>query len=121
MGRKRLRIAGLFNRTPKHLTATFGYDPAAARKTDGRTFTTHRRIRLPSSRARMAEAEWIYTLILASAPDHFDALHLRGLIHHQRGDHVGALAHIDAVLRRISDSILGFEQSRLGAQLTWAV
>jgi tetratricopeptide (TPR) repeat protein len=61
----------------------------------------------------MAEAEWIYTQILAREPDHFDALHLRGLIHHQRGDHVGALSQIDAALRRLPDNILGLNNRGL--------
>ncbi len=61
----------------------------------------------------MVEAEWIYTQILASEPDHFDALHLRGLIHHQRGDHAGALSQIDAALRRIPDNILALNNRGL--------
>ena len=62
---------------------------------------------------RLGEAEWIYTQILAREPDHFDALHLRGLIHHQRGDHVGALSQIDAALRKLPDNILGLNNRGL--------
>lgn len=61
----------------------------------------------------MAEAEWIYTRILANEPDHFDALHLRGLIHHQRGDHTSALSHIDAALRKSPDNLMGLNNRGL--------
>ena len=61
----------------------------------------------------MAEAERIYAQILASEPAQFDALHLRGLIYHQRGDHAGALSQIDAALRTAPDNILGLNNRGL--------
>ncbi|HUI15284.1 MAG TPA: tetratricopeptide repeat protein [Xanthobacteraceae bacterium] len=61
----------------------------------------------------MAEAERIYTQILVSEPDVFDALHLRGLIYHQRGDHRGALSQIDAALRIDPDNLLGLNNRGL--------
>jgi tetratricopeptide (TPR) repeat protein len=62
---------------------------------------------------RLAEAECIYSQILASEPALFDALHLRGLIYHQRGDHAGALTQIDAALRVGPDNILGLNNRGL--------
>jgi protein O-GlcNAc transferase len=48
---------------------------------------------------RIAEAEAGYRRILAAQPDHFDSLHLLGVVHHQRGDHVEAVRLIDAALQ----------------------
>jgi tetratricopeptide (TPR) repeat protein len=62
---------------------------------------------------RMAEAERIYTQILASEPEVFDALHLRGLIYQQRGDHQGALSQIDAALRIDPNNLLGLNNRGL--------
>jgi tetratricopeptide (TPR) repeat protein len=62
---------------------------------------------------RMAEAERIYTHILVSEPDVFDALHLRGLIYYQRGDHRDALSQIDAALRIDPDNLLGLNNRGL--------
>jgi tetratricopeptide (TPR) repeat protein len=62
---------------------------------------------------RLAEAEWIYSQILASEPALFDALHLRGMIYHQRGDHAGALSQINAALKQIPDNIFGLNNRGL--------
>jgi tetratricopeptide (TPR) repeat protein len=62
---------------------------------------------------RLEEAERIYAQIVVLAPGHFDALHLRGLILHQRGDHAGALAQIDAALRTIPDNLLALNNRGL--------
>ena len=47
---------------------------------------------------RLAEAEQTYNRILATQPDHFDSLHLLGIVFHQRGEHAQALRHIDLAL-----------------------
>jgi tetratricopeptide (TPR) repeat protein len=47
---------------------------------------------------RLDEAGEIYRRILLAAPANADARHLLGLIRHQQGDHVGALADIDAAV-----------------------
>ncbi len=49
---------------------------------------------------RLAEAEGIYSQILAVHPDHFDGLHLLGVISHQRGNHADAVRRIDQALKR---------------------
>ena len=61
----------------------------------------------------LAEAERLYAQILVLAPDHFDALHLRGLILHQRGDHAGALGQIEAALKRNPDNLLALNNRGL--------
>ena len=43
---------------------------------------------------RLQDAEPIYQQILKSEPDHVDALHLLGVLAHQRGDHARAVAFI---------------------------
>jgi protein O-GlcNAc transferase len=48
---------------------------------------------------RLTEAEEIYRQILKAEPDHFDSLHLLGVVHHQRGDHAKAVRQIDTALR----------------------
>jgi tetratricopeptide (TPR) repeat protein len=48
---------------------------------------------------RLAEAEQTYNRILATQPDHFDSLHLLGIVFHQRGEHAQALQHIDLALK----------------------
>jgi tetratricopeptide (TPR) repeat protein len=47
---------------------------------------------------RLADAEETYNKILAAQPDHFDSLHLLGILFHRRGDHAQALRHIDRAL-----------------------
>ena len=49
--------------------------------------------------SRLLEAEELYRQILKAHPNHFDALHLLGVIYHQRGDHAAAVRHIDAALK----------------------
>ena len=48
---------------------------------------------------RLSAAEEMYRQILKAQPNHFDTLHLLGVIHHQRGDHVAAVCHFDAALK----------------------
>jgi predicted O-linked N-acetylglucosamine transferase (SPINDLY family) len=48
---------------------------------------------------RLADAEALYRKILAILPGHFDALHLLGVIHHQRGEHIAAIRQVDAALK----------------------
>jgi tetratricopeptide (TPR) repeat protein len=55
---------------------------------------------------RLADAESIYTRILAAQPGHFDCLHLLGVIAHQRGRHVEAVRQIDRALEQIPDNVL---------------
>ena len=47
---------------------------------------------------RLADAETYYRKVLASLPQHFDSLHLLGVIAHQRGDHATAVRQIDGAL-----------------------
>src|SRR5664280_1399602 len=48
---------------------------------------------------RLADAEKMYLIILKAQPDHFDSLHLLGVIFHQRGDHAEAVRQIDVALK----------------------
>lgn len=48
---------------------------------------------------RLAEAEDTYNRILATQPDHFDSVHLLGILFHQRGEHAQALRYIDLALK----------------------
>src|SRR5580658_9983755 len=48
---------------------------------------------------RLADAEQIYNRVLAARPDHFDSLHLLGVIFFQRGQHAQAIRQIDAALK----------------------
>ena len=50
--------------------------------------------------SRLAEAEGLYNQVLALQPDHFDGLHLLGVISHQRGNHADAVRRIDLALKR---------------------
>ena len=47
----------------------------------------------------MAEAETIYRHILKAQPNHFDSLHLLGVIYHQRGNYAEAIRQIDVALK----------------------
>ena len=47
---------------------------------------------------RLHEAEVIYRRILAADPNHADALHLLGVIAHQRGQHESAVEHIQRAI-----------------------
>jgi tetratricopeptide (TPR) repeat protein len=62
---------------------------------------------------RLAEAEQIYTQVLLTEPELFDALHLRGLIYHQRGEHRAALSQIDAALKIDPNNLLGLNNRGL--------
>jgi predicted O-linked N-acetylglucosamine transferase (SPINDLY family) len=48
---------------------------------------------------RIAEAEAIYRKILEEDPAHFDARHMLGVVHLQRGEHIAALRNIEAALK----------------------
>jgi len=48
---------------------------------------------------RLAEAEKIYGQILKVQPNHFDSLHLVGVIYAQRGNHVESVRQIDLALK----------------------
>jgi len=48
---------------------------------------------------RLGDAEEIYNKILARQPDHFDSLHLLGVIFSQRGNHAEAVRQIDFALK----------------------
>ncbi len=54
---------------------------------------------------QLADAEQIYNRILAMLPDHFDCLHLLGLIFLQRGNHAAALEQINTALTRDPDNV----------------
>src|ERR1700689_2611373 len=49
---------------------------------------------------RLAEAERLYTSVLATRPDHFDSRHLLGVVYYQRGNHAEAVCQFDIALRR---------------------
>jgi tetratricopeptide (TPR) repeat protein len=55
---------------------------------------------------RLAEAEKIYSQILAVDPDQSDSRHLLGFIFHQRGDSAQAVHHIDLALQKDPGNIL---------------
>src|SRR6516164_1044108 len=48
---------------------------------------------------RLWQAEAMYRHILGAQPNHFDALHLLGVICYQRGAHAEAIRYIDAALK----------------------
>jgi len=48
---------------------------------------------------RLENAEKIYNRILVMQPDHFDSLHLLGVISHQRGNHAEAVDKISVALK----------------------
>jgi len=47
---------------------------------------------------RLADAEPLYRAVLVTLPRDFDALHLLGVVRHQRGDHAAALELIDRAI-----------------------
>jgi len=49
---------------------------------------------------RLLEAEALYNQVLAAQADHFDCLHLLGVIAHQRGHFAAAVARIDLALKQ---------------------
>src|SRR6516164_404079 len=48
---------------------------------------------------RLTEAEQSYLQILKAQPNHFDCLHLLGVIFYQRGNHAEAVRQIDVALK----------------------
>ena len=54
---------------------------------------------------RLAEAEAIYNQVLAAQPEHFDSLHLLGVIYLQRGNPAKAVQQIDLALARDPDNV----------------
>ena len=52
-----------------------------------------------ASAGRLDEAERLYDIILADDPEHFDALHLSGVLRHQQGRSAEALRLVAAALR----------------------
>ncbi len=54
---------------------------------------------------RLAEAERLYTSVLATRPDHFDGRHLLGVVYYQRGKHAEAVRQFDIALRRDRNNI----------------
>src|ERR1700685_3155945 len=48
---------------------------------------------------RLIEADALYGAVLADDPQHFDALHLRGVLHHQQGRSAEALRLVAAALK----------------------
>src|SRR6185436_18320325 len=50
------------------------------------------------SRGQLDEAEAIYRQILSSDPNHAHALHLLGIVAHQRGDQPAALSLVDRAI-----------------------
>src|SRR6185436_12441640 len=50
-------------------------------------------------RGQLGEAETLYRYTLDSDPDNFDALHLYGVLKHQRGNHADALSFIARALK----------------------
>jgi tetratricopeptide (TPR) repeat protein len=53
---------------------------------------------------RLADAEKTYYQVLEIQPDHFDGLHLLGVIFHQRGNHAQAVRQIDVALTKRPNS-----------------
>jgi tetratricopeptide (TPR) repeat protein len=53
----------------------------------------------------LVAAEQLYLRILSAVPDHFDALHLLGIMRHQQGRNSEAIALIDAALTKRSDAV----------------
>ncbi len=47
---------------------------------------------------RLNQAEALYRHVLGAAPNHPDALHLLGVLAHQRGDHEGAVVNIEQAI-----------------------
>ena len=64
---------------------------------------------------RLAEAETVYRKIIAVLPEHFDSLHLLGVISYQKGDHAEAVRRIDAALALNPKSVSA--HSNLGSAL----
>jgi tetratricopeptide (TPR) repeat protein len=65
---------------------------------------------------RLADAEKIYNKILALQPDHFDSLHLLGVIFHQRGDYAEAVHQIGLALKRDPNNIIALNNRGVAFQ-----
>src|SRR5215471_908745 len=48
---------------------------------------------------QLADAEAIYGELIKVAPDHFDALHMLGVVRYQQGRHADALALLERALQ----------------------
>jgi len=66
-------------------------------------------------RGDLDQAERLYREILAQAPAHFDALHLLGLVQHQRGHHAAAVELIGRAIKIDADNAVAY--SNLGIVL----
>src|SRR4026207_1260119 len=55
-------------------------------------------------RGQLGEAETLYRYTLDSDPENFDALHLYGVLKHQRGNHADALSFIARALKTTARS-----------------
>lgn len=63
---------------------------------------------------RLVEAETLYREVLAADPRNADALHLLGVVQHQRGDHTAALLSINAAIpARPSSALFHFNLGNL--------
>jgi predicted O-linked N-acetylglucosamine transferase (SPINDLY family) len=65
---------------------------------------------------RLDEAEAIYRKILETHPAHFDARHMLGVVHLQRGEHIAALRNIEAALK--TNPGVAAAHNNLGTALT---
>src|SRR5277367_6674814 len=54
---------------------------------------------------RLDAAAAIYRRVLAAKPDHFDSLHLLGVVFYQCGHYGQALQHIDPALKTDPDNV----------------
>src|SRR5580692_743851 len=59
---------------------------------------------------RLTEADALYGAVLAADPQHFDALHLRGVLHHQQGRSAEALRLVAAALKRHEEALENFDK-----------
>src|SRR5713101_1853094 len=48
---------------------------------------------------QLAEAEKIYRRVVQARPEHFDSLHLLGVVYYQRGNYAEAVRQIDVALK----------------------
>ncbi len=75
-----------------------GHDDCAVAEATNHAVALHQR-------GMLAEAERVYTAILQVRPDHFDALHLLGVLRQQQGNSVEAVRLIDAALKMKPQSV----------------
>ena len=55
-------------------------------------------------KGKITQAEALYNQIIKLEPNHADALHLLGVIAHQRGEHIGAIEFIKKALSQKEDA-----------------